>query len=80
MTRWHTDKPISRIPALGMLRPIAPVSMIRVNAPARASISAVRAFYLNKLRKWAVRHPRNSTASSPAADGASCCSPWAPSR
>jgi hypothetical protein len=67
MTRWHTDNPVSPLPALSAIRAVPSVGMFRTDGPARVALSVARAYSLKKLRIWAKKRAAEATAT-PLAD------------
>jgi hypothetical protein len=53
MNYRHTDKPVQPVRAVAPLRGIWPVGTFLVAPIARVSVAKARAFYANRLRKWA---------------------------
>ena len=53
MTNWRTDKPIAAIPPVRRLDAPAEIAIARTERGGRTSLGIARAFYLNRLRKWA---------------------------
>jgi hypothetical protein len=48
--RWHTDRPIPELRRTTAIRPIVPVDMDRIGAPARVAYAKARAYFRNKIR------------------------------